>query len=546
MTPTVFVNEPLLELRRAPVREQLTAALADLDRTLPISVPVIAGDRRTHGRETFTSTDPGAPDRVVAIAHAATAGDVDDAVAAARGAFAQWSARSAAERAAVLHRAAGLVRADRGRLAALAVRECAKPWREADADVAEAIDFLQYYAIQAQLLEHGPQLVTVPGERNELRYVPRGVTAVVAPWNFPLAIPLGMAAAALAVGSTVVLKPAEQSPACALAIVDALYAAGLPTGAIGLLPGFDEPGRALVRHPDVHTIAFTGSEAVGLDIVRAAAELAPGQRHLKRVIAEMGGKNCVIVDADADLDEVVPAIVRSAFAFGGQKCSAASRVLVHERLADALTERLAGAVEALVVGQAEDFATDVPPLIDRASQDRLRRAIEQAAAEGRIVAQAPAPVADATALDLTPGEDALAVGGNATALDLTPFVRPTVVAGLPEDSELLSRELFGPLLTIETVASVDEACDLVDRSASALTGGLFSRNPRTVAHVAQRSPVGNLYVNRDITGAMVGRHPFGGNRLSGSGTKAGGPDYLMQFVEPRVVVENTMRHGLVV
>jgi len=542
MTSTIFVNEPLLELRRAPVREQLTAALADLDRTLPIGVPIIAGEQRTTDRETFTSTDPGAPERVVAIAHAATRRDVDDAVAAARAAFADWSGRPAAARAEVLHRAAALLRTDRARLAALAVRECAKPWREADADVAEAIDFLQYYAIQAQLLERGPQLVSVPGERNELRYVPRGVTAVVAPWNFPLAIPLGMVAAALAVGCTVVLKPAEQSPACALAIVEALHSAGVPVGALGLLPGFDEPGRTLVRHPDVHTIAFTGSEAVGLDIVRAAAELAPGQRHLKRVIAEMGGKNCVIVDADADLDEVVPALVRSAFAFGGQKCSAAARVLVHERLAGPLAERLAGAVDALRVGQAEEFATDVPPLIDRASQQRLQEAITLAASEGRIVAQAPEPDVDAAGLDLTPGAQADAAPRGVAGW----FVRPTVVAGLPEDSALLSRELFGPLLTLEAVASVDAACDVVDRSASALTGGLFSRNPRTVAHVVQRSPVGNLYVNRDITGAMVGRHPFGGNRLSGSGTKAGGPDYLMHFVEPRVVVENTMRHGLVV
>ncbi len=459
---------------------------------------------------------------MVATAHAANATDVQDAVAAAQHAFGGWSARPAADRAAVLRRAADLLQRDRHRLAALAVRECAKPWREADADVAEAIDFLRYYAMHAQRLEVGPELVTVPGERNELRYVPRGVTAVVAPWNFPLAIPLGMTAAALAVGSTVVLKPAEQSPACALAIVDALYDAGLPEGALGLLPGFDEPGRALVRHPDVQTIAFTGSEAVGLDIIRAAADVVPGQRHLKRVIAEMGGKNCVIVDADADLDEAVPAIVRSAFAFGGQKCSAASRVLVHERLADALTERLAGAVQALVVGQAEDFATDVPPLIDEASQRRLIEAAATADRDGTVVATAPVP----------------ADGGW--------FVAPTVVSGLRRDCDLTRRELFGPLLTVERVAGVEEACDLVDASSSALTGGLFSRNPRTVAEVARRSPVGNLYVNRDITGAMVGRHPFGGNRLSGSGTKAGGPDYLLHFVEPRVVVENTMRHGLVV
>ncbi|WP_372790405.1 aldehyde dehydrogenase family protein [Paraconexibacter sp.] len=518
---TDFVNEPLLELRRAEVRDELLAALGDLDRRLPLQVPVIAGERRTTN-ETFASTDPGCPTRVVATAHAATPRDVEDAVAAAGRAFRTWSATPAPQRAAVLHRAAARLHDDRHQLAALAVRECAKPWREADADVAEAIDFLRYYAVRALALEEGPQLVTVPGERNELRYVPRGVTAVVAPWNFPLAIPLGMTAAALAVGSTVVLKPAEQAPACALAIVEALYASGLPTGALGLLPGFDEPGRALVRHPAVQTIAFTGSEAVGLDILRAAADVAPGQRHLKRVIAEMGGKNCIIVDADADLDEAVPAIVRSAFAFGGQKCSAASRVLVHERIADLLVERLAGAVDALRVGQAEDFATDVPPLIDEGSQRRLHDAVALARREGSVVASSAAPQGTGW------------------------FVAPTVVRALPADSELLRRELFGPLLTVEAVAGIDEACDIVDASSSALTGGLFSRDPRTVAHVARRSPVGNLYVNRDITGAMVGRHPFGGNRLSGTGTKAGGPDYLLHFVEPRVVVENTMRHGLVV
>jgi len=519
---STFTNEPLLELRRAPVREELLRALADLDRTLPLAVPVITGPAPAGPRETFDSTDPGAPSRVVAVAQAATDDDVDAAVAAARATLPEWSARTAARRAEVLQRAAALLRADRHRLAALAVRECAKPWREADADVAEAIDFLEYYALQAQELERGPQLVTVPGERNELRYVARGVTAVVAPWNFPLAIPLGMVAAALAVGSTVVLKPAEQAPGCAHAVVDALLRAGVPAGAVTLLPGFDGPAKRLVRHPGVHTIAFTGSEAVGLDIVQAAAVPAPGQRHLKRVIAEMGGKNCVIVDADADLDEVVPAVLRSAFAFGGQKCSAASRVLVHERLADALAERLAGAVDALVVGPAADFATDVPALIDEDSRRRLTDAIARARHEGTIVAQAgPVP----------------AEGW---------YVAPTVVAGLPPGSELVARELFGPLLTLETVATVDEACDLVDASSSALTGGLFSRNPRTVDHVVRRSPVGNLYVNRDITGAMVGRHPFGGNRLSGTGTKAGGPDYLLQFVEPRVVVENTMRHGLVV
>ena len=517
-----FANEPVLELRRATVRTSLTAALEQLDQELPLTIPVLVGGEARTGGATFASTDPGDPARVVAHAHAATAQDVDDAVRAAAAALPAWSARPASERAAVLERAAGLLRADRERLAALAVRECAKPWREADADVAEAIDFLRYYAEQAIALEHGPQLVTVPGERNVLRWAPRGVTAVVAPWNFPLAIPLGMTAAALAVGSTVVLKPAEQSPACAHAVVDALLRAGLPAGALSLLPGADEPGKALVAHPEVAMIAFTGSGAVGLEIMAQAVRPAPGQRHLKHVVAEMGGKNCVIVDADADLDEAVPGVLASAFAFAGQKCSAASRVLVHERVYEAFTRRLAGAVATLEVGQAGAFATDVPPVIEPEARARLLAAIEEGARDGHVLAQAPAPDG--------PGE----------------WVPPTVLTDLPADHELLSRELFGPVLTVQSVPSVEAACDVVDALPFALTQGLYCRNPATVDAVAARSPVGNLYVNREITGAMVGRHPFGGNRLSGTGSKAGGPDYLRHFAEPRVLVENVMRHGLVV
>ena len=406
-------------------------------------------------------------------------------------------------------------------LAALMVRECAKPWAEADADVCEAIDFLEYYARAAIELDEGPALLQVPGERNTMRHAPRGVVAVIAPWNFPLAIATGMTAAALAAGNAVVLKPAEQSPACALMLVEALRGAGVPREALSLLPGFGEAGAALVRDPGVHTIAFTGSGAVGLDIVRAAAETPDAQGHLKRVVAEMGGKNCVIVDSDADLDEVVPALVDSAFGFAGQKCSAAARVLAHEAVHDALLERLAGAVEVLDVGQAERFATEVPPVIDREAQERVRGYAEQAAAEGTVAAQAPRPAGAGSA-------------------------RPRWPPTSSQDARVLREEVFGPLLTVEPVTAVEAACDVVDSLPFALTGGLFSRSPATVAEVAARTPVGNLYVNRGITGAMVARQPFGGNRRSGIGAKAGGPDYLLQFTEPRVVTENTMRHGLVV
>ena len=518
---STFTNEPVLELRRAAVRARLADALATVDAVLPIRVPAWIGVDTREGDE-LLSTDPGEPERVVARAACAGAEEVAAAVHSAERGAEAWSAVPASERAAVLIGAAAWMRERRLELAALEVRECAKPWPEADADVCEAIDFLEYYARGAVALEAGRTLAQAPGERNELSYAPRGVAAVISPWNFPIAIPCGMSAAALATGNAVVLKPAEQSPACALRIVQALRAAGAPPSAIALLPGNGEAGAALVRHPKVHTIAFTGSLPVGLEIIRAAADTPTGQRHLKRVVAELGGKNCIIVDTDADLDEAVPAIVSSAFLYAGQKCSAASRVLVHEAIADALLRRVAGAARTLVVGQAEDLATDVPPVIERAAQARVNRYAELAARDGVIVA------------------------GHGQVPDRGWFCPPTVAAELPAGSAVLEEEIFGPLLAIERVRDVEDACEIVGAQPFGLTGGLFARNPATVKYVRARSPVGNLYVNRGITGAMVGRQPFGGNRLSGNGTKAGGPDYLLQFVEPRVVTENTMRHGLVV
>jgi RHH-type transcriptional regulator, proline utilization regulon repressor / proline dehydrogenase / delta 1-pyrroline-5-carboxylate dehydrogenase len=516
-----FRNEPVLELRRAAERDRLTAALGELDGRLPVRVPIWIGDERRDGDE-LVSTDPGEPGRVVATAPVATAADVERAVATAAAALDPWARTPAIERAHALVRAAAHLRSRRPELAALAVRECGKPWREADADVCEAIDFLEYYARGAVELDRGAALLQVPGERNALRYAPRGVTAVISPWNFPLAIPLGMTAAALATGNTAVLKPAEQSPGCALALVEALRAGGVPADAVGLLPGAGETGAALAAHTDVATIAFTGSGAVGLELMRTAARAPAGTQRLTRVVAEMGGKNCIIVDADADLDDAVPAIVSSAFDYAGQKCSAASRVLVHEAIADALLERLGGAAGVLQLGPAGDWGTDVPPVIERDAQERVERYARLAREQGRIVAETGRP----------------ATGGW--------YVPARVVTDLPPGSEILHEEIFGPLLAVERVASVREACDRVDELPFALTGGLFSRNPRVVDEVVRRSPVGNLYVNRAITGAMVARQPFGGNRLSGTGTKAGGPGYLLQFVEPRVVTENTVRHGLVV
>jgi RHH-type proline utilization regulon transcriptional repressor/proline dehydrogenase/delta 1-pyrroline-5-carboxylate dehydrogenase len=516
-----FANEPHAELRRAPVREELMAAMRRLEQTLPTSAPVWIGTE--HGSaEGFVSTDPGDPERPIANAGRATPNDVERAVEAAESGFRKWRERGAADRAGVLLRAASVMRQRRAELAALEVRECAKPWVEADADVCEAIDFLEYYARAALELDEGRPLLGAPGERNVMRYSPRGVCAVISPWNFPIAIPTGMVAGALASGNAVILKPAEQSPACGYACVETLRQGGVPPEALSLLPGEGDVGAGLVRQRGVATIAFTGSKAAGLEIIRAAAETLPGQRHVKRVVSEMGGKNCVIVDSDADLDQAVPAIVTSAFAYGGQKCSAAARVLVHEVIADELARRISGAVELLQVGQAHDFATQVPPLIEEAAQKRVLGYQKQAEREGRVLARQAA----------FPGSGW--------------FVPPLVATGLPRGSPVLEEEIFGQLLALESVPVIEAACVVVEELDYALTGGLFSRNPHTVEYVAGRTPVGNLYINRQITGAMVGRQPFGGNRLSGTGFKAGGPDYLLQFVDPRVITEDTVRHGLVV
>jgi RHH-type proline utilization regulon transcriptional repressor/proline dehydrogenase/delta 1-pyrroline-5-carboxylate dehydrogenase len=520
VTPRPFANQPLLELRRETERRRLLEALETLDRELTLDVPVmIAGESRTG--DGIESVDPGAPSRLVARAAVASSGEVDEAVRAAAEAAKAWGRRPAVQRAETLIAAAAWMRERRFELCALEVRECAKPWHEADSDVCEAIDFLEYYARGAIELDAGRELIQVPGERNTLAYAPRGVVAVISPWNFPLAIPCGMTAAALAVGNGVVLKPAEQAPACALRLVQALRAGGVPDGVLSLLPGFGDTGAALVRHQGVHAIAFTGSSAVGLEIISAAAQTPAGQHHVKRVVAEMGGKNCVIVDADADLDEAVPAIAGSAFAYGGQKCSACSRVLAHEAVSERLAERLAGAVEVLQIGQAEAFGVDVPPLIEAEAAERVRGYVGLADDAGAVAGRSPAP-----------GDEGY-------------FCEAVLAAGLPADSPILSEEIFGPVLALEAVPSVDAACEIIEGLPFALTGGLFSRDPATVAAVIRRLPVGNLYVNRQITGAVVGRQPFGGNRLSGIGSKAGGPDYLLQFAEPRVVSENTMRHGLV-
>jgi RHH-type proline utilization regulon transcriptional repressor/proline dehydrogenase/delta 1-pyrroline-5-carboxylate dehydrogenase len=423
----------------------------------------------------------------------------------------------------VLFRAAAHLRRHRSALAALEVVEAAKPWDEADADVAEAIDFCEYYGREALRLDAGGAVESPPGEANHLRYRGKGVAAVIAPWNFPLAIPTGMTTAALVAGNTVILKPAEQTPAVAARLVEALVAGGAPAGVIQLLPGPGEVvGARLVEHPDVALIAFTGSRQVGLEINRVAATHRPGQRSIKRVITELGGKNAMVVDDDADLDVAVPDIVRSAFGYSGQKCSACSRLILLDGVHDAALGRLVAATAALRVGPPSAMGTQVGPLIDAESRDRVGWYVELAEREGRVLLQRTDVPADGW------------------------YAGPTIVAGLdPRTSRVATEEIFGPVLAVFRAADLDEAVAIANATDYALTAGVHTRSPDTVRRLTSELRAGNIYVNRPITGAVVGRQPFGGFGLSGVGSKAGGPDYLLQFVDPVSVSENTLRQGFV-
>ncbi len=485
-------------------------------------MPVVIDGVAEPTAATFSRQDPSDISRTVAVVAAASADQARRAVAAAAAAFDRWREVGFAGRAGLLRKLAGLLRRDRFELAATQVFEVGKSWREADADVAEAIDFCEYYAEEATRLAAGWR-VDVPGEENVNSDRPRGVTVVIAPWNFPLAILTGMTTAALVAGNPVVMKPAEQSSLTAYRLHLLLLEAGVPPAAVALLPGRGEQvGPVLVADPQTAVIAFTGSRAVGLEINRLAADAtARGGRLIKRVICELGGKNAIIVDDDADLDEAVLAVVDSGFGFQGQKCSACSRVIVHEAVSEIFLSRLAAAVESLWLGPADDPGSRIGPLVDEEACNRVRRTIAAGRASARLVAAVDA------------GE--LAEQGW--------FVGPHLFADVDPAGPLGQEEIFGPVVAVLRARHFDEAIDLANGTPYALTAGVFSRSPVHLQQAGDRLEAGNVYLNRGITGAFVRRQPFGGYRLSGGGSKAGGPDYLRQFLIPRTVTENTLRRG---
>jgi RHH-type proline utilization regulon transcriptional repressor/proline dehydrogenase/delta 1-pyrroline-5-carboxylate dehydrogenase len=517
-----FENEPHADFSRAQVRDDFAAALGAVRSRLGAEYPLIIDGHPVETAERIVSPNPSRADEVVGRVAAAGPAEVDRAVASAARAFPGWRDAGAEARAEALGRVAAGLRERRYELGAWIVHETGKPWAEADGDVAEAIDFVEYYRARTRELQAPVTLGHRHGEVNHYVREGRGVVGVIAPWNFPLAILTGMTSAALATGNTVVMKPAEQSPVIAAQLMDVLRATGLPPGVVNYCPGRGETaGAHLVGHRDVALIAFTGSQEVGTKIYAAAAA-TPG-RMLKRVVAEMGGKNAIIVDDDADLDEAVQGILVSAFGYAGQKCSACSRVIGVGRVYPRLVERLAEAARTLPMGPADEPGTVVGPVIDEASRERILGYIDL----GKRLAR---PVL------LREVDPALVrLGGF--------YVAPAIFADVPLTCALARDEIFGPVLSCMPAASFEEALEIATGLDYALTGGVFSRSPRRLAQARDAFRVGNLYLNRATTGARVGRQPFGGRQLSGIGWQAGGPDYLLQFVETRVVTENTLRRG---
>ncbi|WP_395088093.1 proline dehydrogenase family protein [Armatimonas sp.] len=518
----VFVNNPEVDFAIPENQEKMQDALDQIQSALGFTVPIVINGKREESAKVIERRDPSATAVIVSKAHFASVAQADAALAAASAAFPSWRDTSTKERAELLRRTAEQFEKRRFEISAWMVREVGKPWREADGDVAEAIDFCNFYAAEMERLSE-PRKRNLPGEWNEYFYDARGPAVIIAPWNFPLAILCGMAVAAIVAGNPVILKPSEQACRVGYFLQEALEAAGCPAGVSNFLPGDgEEIGPTLVNDPRVAVIAFTGSKAVGLSIIRSASEVRAGQREIKRVIAELGGKNAIIVDEDADLDEAVAGALASVAGFAGQKCSACSRIIVIGDAYEPFCHRLGEAMASLIVGNAADPATNVPPVVDADSQARIERYIEIGKQEGTLIGQKAVP------------PELIGTGY---------YVAPSAFIDCPADGKLCQEEVFGPVVAILKAATLDEALAIADGTIYALTGGLYSRSPKNIERVRREFRVGNLYINRKITGAVVDRQPFGGARMSGVGSKAGGPDYLQQFLVPRTITESVMRRG---
>ncbi len=519
-----FENVANADFSLEETRRQMQSGLAQIRAEFGREYPLIINHEPVQTEQWAESLNPSRPREVVARVAQADDAAVDRAIAAAAAAFAQWKQVLPHERAHLLVQVAERLQQRRFELAALMALECGKTWREADADVSEAIDYCNYYAKEMVRITEYVRRRDIEGETNEYYYVPRGVVAVLSPWNFPLALLANMTAAALVAGNTVVMKPASSAAAIAGKFMDVIREVGVPAGVVNYVPGPGKTtGAALVRHPDVAMVAFTGSREVGCRVYALAAEHPTRRPTLKKVVAEMGGKNAIIVDSDADLDEAIKGIVTSAFSYAGQKCSAASRVIVVDAIHDRLLERLVEAARSKGTGPADEPTTAVSPLIDKAAFERVKAYIETGKQEGQCV------------LSVDTSSLVAETGGY--------FIGPHIFDDVPADARIAQEEIFGPVLTIVRARDIDEAIRIFNGTDYALTGGIFSRSPENLDRARRDCECGNFYVNRHITGSRVDLQPYGGVKMSGLGTKAGGPDYLIQYCEPRTITENTLRRG---
>jgi 1-pyrroline-5-carboxylate dehydrogenase len=512
---TPFKNEPATDFTNPEnarrMREALTKVRAELGR----EYDMVIGDRLIKTQEKIRTINPARPSEVVGVFQSAGREHVEPAVQAALTAFESWKRTTVQERASLLHSVAAIMRERKFEFSAWMVYEVGKNWAEADADLAETIDFAEFYAREALRLADAETPVQLPGEQDTLQYVPLGVAAVIPPWNFPCAIMAGMTMAAIVTGNTVVLKPSHDSPAIAFKFFEALQEAGMPDGVVNFCPGSGSTfGAGLVEHPQVRFIAFTGSKEVGLDINQRAATPRPGQKWIKRTILEMGGKDSIIVDADANLDAAVEGVAQSAFGFQGQKCSACSRAIIDEKIYDVFVDRLKERVARITVGDPTENKAMGPVVNEKAMQSILNY-IEIGKKEGRVVHG----------------------GARATEAGEGYFIQPTVIADIAPTARIAQEEIFGPVLAVIKARNFDHALEIANNTEFGLTGAVYSTSREKLERARHEFHVGNLYFNRKCTGAMVGAHPFGGFNMSGTDSKAGGPDYLLLFTQAKSVAE---------
>jgi 1-pyrroline-5-carboxylate dehydrogenase len=512
---TPFKNEPLTDFGNAENARKMKAAITKVRAELGREYDMVIGEKLIKTTDKIKSVNPAKPSEIVGVFQSAGREHVEPAIQAAQQAFETWKRTSVEQRASLIHTVAGILRERKFEFAAWMVFEVGKNWAEADADIAETIDFAEFYAREALRLAQAKTPTQMPGEADRLIYIPLGVAAVIPPWNFPCAIMAGMTMAAIVTGNTVVMKPSHDSPAIAAKFFEVLQEAGMPDGVVNFCPGSGSTfGAGLVEHPLTRFVAFTGSKEVGLDINQRAAKPQPGQKWIKRTILEMGGKDSIIVDADANLDAAVEGVAQAAFGFQGQKCSACSRAIVDEKIYDVFLERLKDRVAKITVGDPTENKP-MGPVVNEKAMKSILDYIEVGKKEGRLIHG----------------------GGPAKEAGDGYFIQPTVIADIPPMARISQEEIFGPVLAVIKARNFEDALAIANNTEFGLTGAVYSTSRDKLEKARTDFHVGNLYFNRKCTGAMVGAHPFGGFNMSGTDSKAGGPDYLLLFTQAKSVAE---------